>query len=327
MMKSVVFETPGKAEEVLALQDLPVPEPAAGEVRMRVLMASINPSDLMFVQNMYGIRPIFPSARAGFEAVGVVDAVGDGVAVPVGTRAAFTTVGAWSGYAIASAKTLIPVPDNMPDETAAQVFVNPFTAYAMVLESGIQPGEYLMLSAAGSAFGKMVIQICKMKGIKTIGTVRRPDFIEELKALGADEIINTSSEDVRKRVKDITGGAGVRCILDAIAGPPAAQILPCLANGGRMIVYGSLSLQDLPVPAGLLIFKQISIQGFWLTSWFKTALPEHRKEVSQNVVRMLADGTFSLPVEAVYALEDFQKAVAHAGREGRGGKVLIRVFQ
>jgi NADPH:quinone reductase-like Zn-dependent oxidoreductase len=323
-MKAVFFDTPGKAADVLKLREVALPEPQAGEVRLQVKMASINPSDLMFVQNMYGIRPVFPASRAGFEGVGIVDACGEGVQIPIGTRAAFTAVGAWGEYVTTSAKSLIPVPDAMTDEYATQLFVNPFTAYAMVLESGVQPGDYLMLSAAGSAFGKMVIQVCKMKGIKTIGTVRRPDLIAQLKALGADEIINTTEENPIKRVKEITEGKGVACILDAVAGPTAAQLLPCLSNKGRMLVYGALSLSDIPVNAGLLIFKEISIQGFWLTSWMKTAKPEHRKEVSENVVKLLASGAVQLPIEAVYSLEDFKKAVLHADQEGRSGKVVIQ---
>ena len=107
----------------------------------------------------------------------------------------------------------------------------------------------------------MVIQICKMKGIKTIGTVRRPDLVESLKALGADEIIDLSVENPVKRVKDITNGQGVSCILEAVAGPAAGQLLPCLARGGKMVVYGSLSLAEIPVNAGLLIFKDLNIFG------------------------------------------------------------------
>jgi len=324
-MQAVTFDTPGKPAEILQINELPLPVPQPGEVRMKVGMASINPSDLMFAQNMYGIRPVFPSSRAGFEGMGVVDACGEGVNIPLGTRASFTAIGAWAEYVNTTAKSLIPVPDAMPDEIATQLFVNPFTAYAMVLESGVQSGEYLMLSAAGSAFGKMVIQVCKMKGIKTIGTVRRPDLVDDLKALGADEIINTAEENPVKRVKEITGGKGVSCILEAVSGPSAAQILPCLAQNGKMMIYGALSLEDIPLNAGLLIFKGISLKGFWLTDWVKNANPEHRKEVFEQVVKLLTDGTIQLPVEAIYSLSDIKKAVIHADAEGRSGKILLRV--
>lgn len=322
-MRTIQFDHAGKPEDILNLIEAPLPEPKAGEVRVKVIASPINPSDIMFVQNLYGIRPVFPSG-AGFEGVGVIDACGEGVNLPIGQRVSFTSIGAWSEYAIAQAKSVIPVPDAMTDDVAAQLFVNPFTAYAMVLDSGVAPGGWLMFTAAGSAFGKMVIQVCKMKGIKTIGTVRRPDMIDELKALGADEIINIATESVTRRVKEITGGAGVMCILEAVAGKTAAQVLPCLANGGKMLIYGSLSVEDIPINAGVMIFKEITLKGFWLTTWMKIAAPDARKEVLTNVIQLLASGQIQLPVEASYSLDQITEAVLHAQREGRTGKILVR---
>lgn len=323
-MQAILFEQAGKPASVLSLQEVALTAPQSGEVRIKVQLASINPADLMYVQNMYGIRPTFPSARAGFEGMGIIDACGEGVNLPLGMRVAFTAVGAWAEYAITSAKAVIPVPDGMSDEMAAQLFVNPYTAYAMMLESGVQAGDYLMLSAAGSAFGKALIQFCHLKGIKTIGTVRRPDMIDQLQALGATAIINTTSEDPLKRVKEITEGKGVACILDAVAGPDAVRLLPCLRNGGKMIVYGALSLESMPINVGVLIFKEIAIQGFWLSTWMRRADPAHKKEVMENVGRLLADGTVQLPVEATYSLVDIHQAVRHADTPGRVGKILLK---
>lgn len=322
-MKTIQFTQAGPPAEILKLVDADLPQPGPGEVRLRVLAAPINPSDLMFVQNLYGIRPQLPSG-AGFEGVGVIDAVGEGVNLSVGTRASFTGIGTWGEYALAQARAVIPVPDAMTDDVAAQLFVNPFTAYAMILESGVQPGGWLMLTAANSAFGKLVIQFAKRKGIKTIGTVRRPNFIADLKALGADEIINTAEESVTRRVKEITGGQGVPCILEAVAGKAAAQVLPCLADGGKMLVYGALSIEDMPINAGVLIFKNLTLKGFWLTTWMKMASSEARNEVFGTVIQLLASGEVTLPVEATYALDQITEAVIHADRPGRSGKILVK---
>jgi NADPH:quinone reductase-like Zn-dependent oxidoreductase len=322
-MKTLLFTQTGPPAHVLQPTDAELPQPGPGEVRLRVLAAPINPSDLMFVQDKYGIRPQLPSG-AGFEGVGVVDALGEGVTLPLGQRVSFTTIGAWSEYALAQARALVPVPEGVSDEAAAQLFVNPFTACAMIQESGVQAGDWLMLTAAASAFGKLVIQFAKQRGIRTIGTVRRPDFIEELKALGADEIIDVSQESVTRRVKELTDGRGVACILEAVAGKPAAEVLPCLRNGGTMLVYGALSLEAMPIDAGLMIFKGLSIKGFWLTAWMSEASPEARREVAQTVLGNLASGAIQLPVEATYPLEQIAEAVHHAGREGRGGKILLK---
>ncbi|GAB3502802.1 zinc-binding dehydrogenase [Spirosoma knui] len=322
-MKSIVFEQAGKPASILQAKEIPTPEPGPNEVRVKVIASPINPSDIMFVQNLYGIRPQFPSG-AGFEGVGVVDALGEGVQMRTGMRVSFTSIGTWSEYAIAHQRSLIPVPDAMSDEVAAQLFVNPFTAYAMVQESGVQEGGWLLVTAAGSAFGKLVVQLCKMRGINTIGTVRRDDLNDELKALGLTEVINTETENLSARVKQITGGNGVTCVLDAVGGHTATEALKCLSRGGTMLIYGLLSLQDPSINAGLLIFRELTVKGFWLTDWMRRVDSQTRQDVAQNVISLLASGTIQLPVEATYSLDQIAEAVEHADRPGRWGKILVK---
>ncbi|MBD2756941.1 zinc-dependent alcohol dehydrogenase family protein [Spirosoma validum] len=322
-MKTILFEQTGKPADILRLTDAPLPEPGPNEVRIKVIASPINPSDLMFVQNLYGIRPTLPSG-AGFEGVGIVDALGEGVQMQTGTRASFTAVGTWSEYAIAHQRSLIPIPDSIPDDVAAQLFVNPFTAYAMVQDSGVPEGGWLMLTAAGSAFGKLVIQFCQMRGIRTIGTVRRNDLNDELKALGLTEVINVETENLPARVKQITDGAGVTCVLDAVGGQTASDALKCLGRGGTMIIYGVLSLDDPSVNAGLMIFRELTIKGFWLTDWMRRVDSQIRQDVAKNVVNLLASGKIQLPIDASYPLDQIAEAVEHADRPGRWGKILLK---
>lgn len=322
-MKSIIFEQTGNPAEILKATDVPMPEPGPGEVRVKVRASPINPSDIMFVQNLYGIRPQLPSG-AGFEGMGVIDGVGEGVDLKTGTRVSFTGIGSWAEYAIAHQRSSIPVPDAIPDEVAAQLFVNPFTAYALVQESGVPQGGWLMLTAAGSAFGKMVIQLCKKRGINTIGTVRRDDHSDELKQLGLTEVINTETENMAARVKQITDGNGVACVLDAVGGRTATEAITCLAKSGIMLVYGLMSLQDPELNAGLMIFRELTIKGFWLTDWMRRVDKETRHDVAQSVIKLLASGEFQLPVEATYSLDQIAEAVEHADRPGRWGKILVK---
>ncbi len=322
-MKSILFEKTGKPADILKNTDVSMPEPGPGEVRIKVIASPINPSDIMFVQNLYGIRPQLPSG-AGFEGVGVIDAVGEGVTMKTGTRVSFTGVGTWAEYAVAHHRSLIPVPDAMTDDIAAQLFVNPFTAYAMVQDANVPEGGWLMLTAAGSAFGKMVIQLCTMRGINTIGTVRRDDLNDDLKALGLTEIVNVETENLAARVKQITNGAGVACVLDAVGGQTATEALTCLAKGGTMLIYGLLSLQDPQINAGLLIFRELTVKGFWLTDWMRRVDANTRQDVAKNVIGLLASGKFQLPVEASYSLDQIAEAVEHADKTGRWGKILIK---
>lgn len=321
-MKAIQFDQTGKPANILKPVDLPMPEPDPLQVRVRVLASPINPSDLMFVQNRYGIRPQLPSV-AGFEGMGVIDAVGEGVTLPVGTRVSFTGLGSWGEYVVVHHKAIIPVPDAMSDDIAAQLFVNPFTAYAMVQDSGVQEGGWLMLTAAGSAFGKLVIQLCAKRGIKTIGTVRRNDLNEELTKLGLTEIINTETDDMATRVREITGGQGVQCVLDAVGGQTATDAVACLGKGGTMLVYGLLSAENPSLNVGLMIFRELTIKGFWLSDWMRRVNAQVRQDIAKNVIEWLTTGEAQLPVDGKYGLDQIADAVDHADRPGRWGKILI----
>ena len=322
-MKTIQFDQTGKPADILKTIEKDLPEPGPGEVRIRVGASPINPSDIMFVQNLYGIRPQLPSG-AGFEGMGVIDAVGEGVSLQPGQRVSFTGVGTWSEYAIAHHKALIPVPDEMADEVAAQLFVNPFTAFAMVEESGVPEGGWLMLTACASAFGKMAIQLCQQRGIKTIGTVRHNDLNDELTTLGLTEIINTETDDMAARVKQITDGQGVACVLDAVGGHTASEAMKCLGKNGTMLIYGLLSMQDPTFNAGLIIFRELTIKGFWLTDWMRRVDTATRQRVAGEVIGMLTSGKISMPVEATYSLDEIAKAVDHANAPGRWGKILVK---
>ena len=321
-MRRINFEVPGKPADVLKVIDVEKPIPTAEEVLIKVGLSPINPSDVMFIQDLYGIRPQLPSP-AGFEGYGIIESVGEEVRIPVGTRVSFRGMGAWGEYVCVHKTMVIPVPDAMPDEFAAQLFVNPFTAVVMVEESGVKAGEWLMITACGSALGKAVVQLCKMKGIKTIGTVRRNDLIDELKALGADEVINVKEENLEKRVKEITG-KGVRGVLECIGGTDTEEALKCLGRGGLMLIYGLMSLDDPKINVGLMIFKELQIKGFWLTDWLKRASPEDSKRVAKDVITFLSTGQIQLPVEAYYGLDEISKAATHADSPGRWGKVLVK---
>ena len=321
-MKSIQLEKLGLPSEVLQVKEMPMPEPKAGEVRIKVSMCNINPSDLLFVQGVYGIKPQLPSS-AGFEAAGSIDKCGDGVSLPQGMRVLFTAIGVWSEYVVIPAQMVIPTPKSMSDEVACQAFVNPYTAYAMLEESGLQQGQWLMLTAGASAFGKFVIQLCQQKGIKTICTVRRDDAIAGLKAIGATEVINTETHNLIKETYAITENNGVNAIFDAVGGELAGQALECLATNGVMRVFGLLSMQNIPVNSGLMIFKNLTIKGFWLSSWMASLTKEQTISVTKSVLSLLVSDQLKVSVEAKYSLDDIKKAVVHADASGRKGKVLL----
>jgi NADPH:quinone reductase len=324
-MKSVRFYEFGNPVEVLRVEDVSQPELGTNQVLVRLRARSINPSDLLTVRGLYGSLPKLP-ATPGLEGTGEVAAVGDGVkhlrlgqrVIPLGVQ------GTWQEYILTSSAQLIPVPDGVSDQTAAQFVVNPLTAWIMTIEElALKPGEWLLQTAAGSTLGRVVLQIARLRGFKTINVVRRREQVEELRALGADEVICTADENLKERVKEISGKAGLTKAIDAVGGETGAAVSQALGRGGVMLVYGALSMEPMPIDSGRMIFATTTIRGFWLPQWLGAAPPERQQTVTGELLRSMAANEIVSPVEAEYPLADALAAVAHAERPGRSGKVLL----
>lgn len=324
-MQSVRFDEFGNPAEVLRVEDVPQPEAGANQVLVRLRARPINPSDLLTVRGLYGALPKLP-ATPGLEGMGEVVAVGDGVSnlrpgqrvIPLGVQ------GTWQQYIVAPSAQLIPVPDSISDQTAAQFVVNPLTAWIMTIEElALKPGEWLLQTAAGSTLGRVVLQIARLRGFKTINVVRRREQVEELKALGADEVICTADEEISERVKEITGKAGITKAIDAVGGQTGADVMGVMGRGGVMLVYGLLSMEPMPIDGGRMIFTTSTLRGFWLGEWLRSAPPERQQAITTEMLRSMASNEIVPPVEAEYPLADVLSAVAHAERQGRSGKVLL----
>lgn len=324
-MQSLRFDRFGEPAEVLSLVDVPSPEPQAGQVLIRMLARPINPSDLYFVRGTYGFKPQFP-ATPGFEGAGVIASVGAGITglqagqkvIPLGI------IGTWAEYIVANADQVIPYPDTLSDSIAAQFVVNPLTAWVMIVdELKVQPGEWLLQTAAGSTLGRIVLQIAKLKGFKTINVVRRREQVAELESFGADQVICSSDEDIPARVREITAGKGVRHAIDAVGGPVGSAVASSLATNGTLLVYGLLSQEPMSLDGRQMIFLTSTVRGFWLTRWMQESSPSHRQAVAIEMIKMLSNGEIAPPIEAEYSMKDFAAAVKHAEKQGRSGKVLI----
>jgi NADPH:quinone reductase-like Zn-dependent oxidoreductase len=193
----------------------------------------------------------------------------------------------------------------------------------MIEELALQPGQWLLQTAAGSTLGRMVLQIAKLRNFKTINVVRRRAQAQELKALGADEVICTEDEDLVQRVMAISGGAGIPAAIDAVGGQVGGDVVQALGSCGVMLVYGRLSLDPTPINNAQMIFRTSTVRGFWLAEWFRRTPAEKRQAVIGEVLNHMAKGEIVPPVEAKYDLANIIEAVRHAERPGRHGKVLL----
>lgn len=324
-MRALRFHQFGKPAEVLCLEELPLPEATAGKVRVRLTHRAINPSDLLTVSGEYGRLPSLP-ATAGNEGTGYIDSVGEGVTGwQVGQRVVpWGLPATWQEYATTSPTLLLPVPDAVSNQTAAQFIVNPVTAWVMLVdELKMQPGEWLLQTAAGSTLGRVVLQIAKLNGYKTVNLVRRREQVQELLDLGADAAFCTEDDDVVQQVMQATGGKGVKAAIEAVGGQTGAAALRCVRAGGTMLVYGLLGGEPTPIHNGEMLFKGNTVKGFWLTYWFRSQPREHVTAVMSQLMSLMADGQLIPSVEAEYDLADFQQAVQHAEHPGRSGKVIL----
>ncbi len=328
-MKAAVFESFGVPSEVLSIREVPLPEPGPGEVRVRMIASPVNPSDTMVVEGRYGVLPTLPSTP-GFEGVGVVDKAGPGLMgrFVVGKRVVVINSkgGNWAEYAVIPWRQARPIADDISDEQAATFFVNPATALAMVRHVlRVPKGEWLLVSAAGSTLGKMIIKLGKHDGFKTLGVVRRSEAKAELVELGADAVISSSEGPVPDQVRRITGGDGVRYALDPIGGEAGTDIFRSLGAGGRLVIYGSLTGEPIEVDPRLMISGRRVIEGFWLGFWMRERSIPSSLLLFREIASLIRNGVLASDVGKSYPLADVAEAVREASAVGRGGKVLLRM--
>ena len=325
-MKAVRFSTFGPAHEVAELVEVPEPDaPGPGEVLLEIERSSINPADLLMFEGRYGAAPPKLPVWAGGEAVARVLQAGEGVAhLKAGDRvlALLAARGNWRARTKAPAARLFALPEADLDQLA-MLGVNPPTAWLMLHDFvTLAPGEWVMQNAGNSGVGQAVIQFSRRLGWRTVSVVRREAQVAALKALGADAVV-VDAPDLAARVREATGGAKPRLGIDAVAGEATRRMANALADGGTVVNYGLLSGAPCAMDAGDVVFRDLSLRGFWLARWFATASLEQQHALYRQLGAAMADGTLRVEVERVYPLAQVKEALAHAARPGRGGKVLL----
>ena len=321
--KALVFSKHGKPDEVLRLVESGLSGPTTGEVGLRMLAASINPSDLGIIGGTYGTLPPLP-AVAGLEGIAEIVETGkevstlgpgDRVRIPHG-------IGAWQTHMIAPAKDLVKVPRGIPIEQAATAFVNPPTALLLLQEvTNLEPGDWVIQNAANSAVGIAVIQIAKHMGLRTINLVRREELCKPLLELGAD-IVLLDNDDYPKALDEITSGFKPKLALNSIGGQSAYRLCKTLDRGSTHVTFGAMTGEPTRFPTRYLIFNNIRLTGFWVTRWLEEAGPETTDATYLKIFDLLEKGIIQTQIETNHPLEEFRQALAHNAKP-RLGKVLF----
>lgn len=324
-MRCVVIDRFGEPAQVVQGGERPLPEPGAGEVRVRMRLSPIHNHDLAIVRGVYGYRPALP-AVPGSEALGVVDALGDGVqGLRPGQRVATAAAGGtWAEYFTCQAAKLVPVPDGLPDEAACQLLAMPLSALMLLHDLQLQPGQWIVQNAANGAVGKTLAALAATRGVRVLNLVRRSAALADLQAAGIGDGVATDTPDWKARVAELTGGAPIVRAIDSIGGEAANELMSLLAEGGELVSFGSLTFEPLRIGAQHLIFKQASVRGYWASKRLAATPPADLARMVAELAAAAAKGTLQLPVGAVYGLDQAGEAMAEAERVGRGGKVLLR---
>lgn len=327
-IRAAIYREFGKPQEVITVQDKSedAGAPGSGEVRVKMRMAPINPADINKIEGRYGVKPELP-AVGGIEGVGVIDALGTGVqGLREGTQVLLPPdIGTWRNAVSLPAESLLPLPVNLPPEKAAMLGVNPSTAYLMLKEFvELRPGDWVIQNAGNSNVGLCVSQIAAARGLKTISVARREEVFDTMKKHGADEVL-LDDENVVDRVKELCGNNRPKLALNAVGGESALRIASCLAADGFHVTYGAMGKTPFRAPASLLIFKNITFRGFWVTRWKKTAGDQAMKDMIHELAQMTADGKLTSEIDTIYPLQDVVEALKHAQQGKRDGKVLLNL--
>jgi trans-2-enoyl-CoA reductase len=322
-MKKVEITAYGAPEQVAHCVEAPdVGSPGPGEIVFDVLAFPINPADLSFCRGNYRLHPPLP-ATPGAEGIGRVAAVGAGVTQPKpGDLVINMQRENWTQRRRIRAEDAIAIPAGLDLAQAAMLRINPATAQLLLEDHvALATGDWVIQNVANSAVGRHLIVLAKARGVRTVNIVRRDDVAAELKALGADVVL-LDGTDLGERARDAVGRSPICLGIDAVSGAACKRIAECVADGGVVVTYGSMSGED-PVMSRAALSRGVRLSSFNLGNGLAKRSPEQVRALYAELALKLRDGVLKAPIDASYPIEAIKEALAHAQRGGRNGKVLV----
>jgi NADPH2:quinone reductase len=315
--KAVRIDQNGGPEQ-LKLVALEVGEPGPGEIRIRHKAVGLNFID---VYQRSGLYPYPMPLSLGMEASGVVEAVGEGVThLRVGDRAAYASnpPGSYCELRVMPAKNVCKLPDAISFETGAAMMLKGLTAQYLLQrtlpQGGLEPGDYVLFHAAAGGVGLIACQWAKAKGLRLIGTAGSDAKCELARQHGAAHVINYSTEDFLTRVKEVTGGKGVKVVYDSVGKDTWDKSLDCLQPFGLMASFGNASGPVAPFAPGILGPKG-SIYVTRQTLFTHIATRERTQQMADDLFHMVTSGKVAIRIDQRYPLSEVQQA--HRDLEAR----------
>ncbi|PYE54186.1 NADPH:quinone oxidoreductase family protein [Deinococcus yavapaiensis] len=309
--------------EVLELTTLPVPEPQAGQVRIKVQAVGLNFADILAVRGEYLTRTRVPMVP-GMEFAGIVDKLGEGVThLQEGQLvAALGGTGAMAEYSVIPAAAVLPIAQNLNAREAAALPVSFYTAYFSLATLGqAKPGEWVVVQAAAGALGTASVQLAKAMGLQVIALASTEEKLEVARSLGADEALLNTRTDLVDAVKSITGGKGANMVLEIVGGRGFQDSLAMLASRGRVLVIGSASREPSQLRPVELMKKNLSVIGVWLMPFLADV--EVMSEATAFLTKLISGGRAKPIVGRTFSLEQAGEAFDFVWNRASTGKVVI----
>lgn len=325
-MRAVVITSPG-GPEVLQIDERPAPEPARGEIRVRVAASGLNRADISQRLGHYPAPPGSPPDIPGLEYAGEVESRGpDANLWTPGDRVmGIVGGGGHAEFVTVHEREAMPVPANLTWEEAAAVPEVFLTAYdALFSRLRMATGETLLIHAVGSGVGTAALQLASVAGVRTIGTSRSPDKLDAAIALGLDEGLNTTREDWEREASRLGGANGIQAILDLVGGKFFAANLNLLATRGRLVVVGLTAGAAAEIDLRLVLRKRLKIEGTALRSRPLEEKVELAREFSARMLGFFENLKLKPVVHSVLSFEDIREAHREMEADRNFGKIVLR---
>ena len=329
LAKCITFHEFGNPEEVLKFEDKNIQPPLKGEFLVRMKIRPINPSDLIPIKGAYSHRISLPGIP-GYEGVGIVEEVGPGVSQQfIGRRVLpLRGEGTWQEYVRTAADLAVPLPNTIDDFTAAQLYINPLTAWIICTEElKLKQGDTLLVNACGSAIGRIYAQLSKIIGFRLIAVTRNNAYTEELLQLGADHVINTSETSLHLIVMELTNGYGATAAIDSIGGFEGTELAFCVKSNGVLVTIGLLSGEPIDW-AAISNKSKVHIKLFHLRHWNQRVSVQTWHETFNHIIELIQNKRLRLmKPEFQFDLLAVQEAIriAESSKSNRGKVFLTSI--
>ena len=329
MPKIVRFHETGDAG-VLRVEDLPLTEPGEGEVRLKVEAIGLNRAEVMFRRGQYLENPALPS-RIGYEAAGMVDAVGPGVGgVRIGERVSTIPSFPMSRYGVYGENAIVPVhavaryPDTLSVTEGAAIWMQYLTTFGALIEFGrLEKDASVVITAASSSVGLAAIQITRAVGASAIAVTRGAGKKQFLLDAGAAHVIVTDEEDLVETVMTITSGKGASFAFDPVAGPLLGKLADAVAPGAMIFEYGALSPEPTTFPLFPVLAKGLTVRGYTLFEIVRD--PGMLARGMHFITEGLESGALKPVIDRTFPLEDIVEAHRYMESNQQKGKIVVTV--